>query len=118
MHNFAQGLEYQQLCLERLEREQQPRDSFFTVEVYTGIGLAYAQMDKFDEAIQAFQQAISLVEELTTTDQLASMYGDVALHFARAKDYYRSEEHTSELQSHSDLVCRLLLEKKKTSLHT
>src|SRR5437588_7588513 len=29
----------------------------------------------------------------------------------------RSEEHTSELQSHSDLVCRLLLEKKKrTSL--
>src|SRR5260221_10205868 len=32
----------------------------------------------------------------------------------------RSEEHTSELQSHSDLVCRLLLEKKKkhkTSRH-
>src|SRR5436190_18274252 len=28
----------------------------------------------------------------------------------------RSEEHTSELQSHSDLVCRLLLEKKKTHL--
>src|SRR5260221_7218316 len=28
----------------------------------------------------------------------------------------RSEEHTSELQSHSDLVCRLLLEKKKTTL--
>src|SRR2546428_5300727 len=26
----------------------------------------------------------------------------------------RSEEHTSELQSRSDLVCRLLLEKKKT----
>src|SRR5438034_6627637 len=26
---------------------------------------------------------------------------------------YRSEEHTSELQSHSDLVCRLLLEKKQ-----
>src|SRR5437773_7414112 len=28
----------------------------------------------------------------------------------------RSEEHTSELQSHHDLVCRLLLEKKKTGL--
>src|SRR5260221_10242659 len=28
----------------------------------------------------------------------------------------RSEEHTSELQSHSDLVCRLLLEKKKRNL--
>src|SRR5260221_1516790 len=28
---------------------------------------------------------------------------------------HRSEEHTSELQSHSDLVCRLLLEKKKNT---
>src|SRR2546430_12953227 len=29
-------------------------------------------------------------------------------------DAWRSEEHTSELQSQSNLVCRLLLEKKKT----
>src|SRR5690242_21526250 len=28
---------------------------------------------------------------------------------------FRSEEHTSELQSHVNLVCRLLLEKKKTN---
>src|SRR5260221_1944595 len=33
----------------------------------------------------------------------------------RAEGLPRSEEHTSELQSHSDLVCRLLLEKKKKS---
>src|SRR2546430_11517404 len=30
--------------------------------------------------------------------------------------HFRSEEHTSELQSQSNLVCRLLLEKKKASL--
>src|SRR5437773_8351862 len=30
----------------------------------------------------------------------------------------RSEEHTSELQSHHDLVCRLLLEKKKKKIKT
>src|SRR5437667_6602481 len=30
-----------------------------------------------------------------------------------SKNVSRSEEHTSELQSHHDLVCRLLLEKKK-----
>src|SRR5947207_7875851 len=30
----------------------------------------------------------------------------------------RSEEHTSELQSHSDLVCRLLLEKKSSGSTT
>src|SRR5947207_9283238 len=38
------------------------------------------------------------------------VHGAVAVH----GDDLRSEEHTSELQSHSDLVCRLLLEKKKT----
>src|SRR5438034_8751881 len=31
------------------------------------------------------------------------------------REQNRSEEHTSELQSHSDLVCRLLLEKKRRS---
>src|SRR5690349_23704422 len=42
---------------------------------------------------------------------------DSAMH-ARAKWFFvllRSEEHTSELQSRRDLVCRLLLEKKKIS---
>src|SRR5438034_2016785 len=39
----------------------------------------------------------------------SSTHGPVAFTRTRA----RSEEHTSELQSHSDLVCRLLLEKKK-----
>ena len=33
----------------------------------------------------------------------------------RSAPAVRSEEHTSELQSHHDLVCRLLLEKKKES---
>src|SRR5256886_8019509 len=36
----------------------------------------------------------------------------------RARDWAaRSEEHTSELQSQSNLVCRLLLEKKKKKLY-
>src|SRR5260221_1860011 len=39
-----------------------------------------------------------------STISLMGNFGEVRL---------RSEEHTSELQSHSDLVCRLLLEKKK-----
>src|SRR4051812_49525956 len=37
------------------------------------------------------------------------------LQFAGVGD--RSEEHTSELQSHVNLVCRLLLEKKKNNQH-
>src|SRR2546427_2192423 len=37
------------------------------------------------------------------------------VHTHRYKESVRSEEHTSELQSQSNLVCRLLLEKKKKS---
>src|SRR3989440_12221790 len=50
-------------------------------------------------------------EELATEMEKAS----AALDYERAAVYRdrRSEEHTSELQSRSDLVCRLLLEKKK-----
>src|SRR2546430_8598162 len=41
-------------------------------------------------------------------------HGDVnGLDFWNNSDAIRSEEHTSELQSQSNLVCRLLLEKKK-----
>src|SRR5437667_1351363 len=36
---------------------------------------------------------------------------------AALEGHLRSEEHTSELQSHHDLVCRLLLEKKNSQAH-
>src|SRR4051812_49446844 len=41
-------------------------------------------------------------------------HGRVGSRAARHREG-RSEEHTSELQSHVNLVCRLLLEKKKTT---
>src|SRR5438034_9390704 len=42
----------------------------------------------------------------------------LARHRAEVERLVRSEEHTSELQSHSDLVCRLLLGKKKSWIGT
>jgi len=45
---------------------------------------------------------------------LAQRKGHVLEHRQVGEQRPRSEEHTSELQSHHDLVCRLLLEKKKT----
>src|SRR2546430_8700968 len=45
------------------------------------------------------------------------MQVDLTVYDARTKDL-RSEEHTSELQSQSNLVCRLLLEKKKNKKYT
>src|SRR2546430_8395030 len=43
--------------------------------------------------------------------------GGVPRAAASAHPQHRSEEHTSELQSQSNLVCRLLLEKKKNTIH-
>src|SRR5471032_3495032 len=42
-------------------------------------------------------------------------YGYAAVAKTKVAAWTRSEEHTSELQSHHDLVCRLLLEKKKNT---
>src|SRR2546430_13213198 len=49
----------------------------------------------------------------------AAPYWRAAYQFTRGeKGEHRSEEHTSELQSQSNLVCRLLLEKKKKEINT
>src|SRR5260221_10829125 len=48
-----------------------------------------------------------------STPLLARLGSRVRLRILNLGMDHRSEEHTSELQSHSDLVCRLLLEKKK-----
>src|SRR2546427_6960351 len=54
-----------------------------------------------------------LVDPAAITARLDAV--DVLVHDPRGRDRVRerSEEHTSELQSQSNLVCRLLLEKKK-----
>src|SRR5437588_6198765 len=49
---------------------------------------------------------------------LPGLNGQEARLLAGGVGELRSEEHTSELQSHSDLVCRLLLEKKKNTRTT
>src|SRR5437588_7658690 len=52
---------------------------------------------------------------LHTLAGLAKLRREMSMRWNRQMAERRSEEHTSELQLHSDLVCRLLLEKKKKS---
>src|SRR5688572_30862404 len=54
----------------------------------------------------------------TSTAVCTSASMPCALYSSDPKRNKRSEEHTSELQSQSNLVCRLLLEKKKTQRHS
>src|SRR5207247_3715615 len=63
-----------------------------------------------------FDQGTAAIDALLVDSRLAHAYaltGAMALR-ARWSAGPRSEEHTSELQSRVELVCRLLLEKKKT----
>src|SRR5438132_7238787 len=60
---------------------------------FSGIGLWHADLEH--------------VLETRNLHEVRQLFDDNGL------KHLRSEEHTSELQSHSDLVCRLLLEKKK-----
>src|SRR5262249_61777374 len=50
-------------------------------------------------------------------DGLDHVHRDADRDHQQDEPHLRSEEHTSELQSLTNLVCRLLLEKKKTSEH-
>src|SRR5438034_2253094 len=60
---------------------------------------------------------LTVLEKLPRTELVKQVNAYVAKYVRSEKISLnqRSEEHTSELQSHSDLVCRLLLEKKKTT---
>src|SRR2546430_2850369 len=63
---------------------------------------------------------LSLHDALPIFDQLPDPFGLKGIEAAvsRLQRALRSEEHTSELQSQSNLVCRLLLEKKKKQTKT
>src|SRR5437773_4819020 len=63
------------------------------------------------------KDGVTVAKEIELEDPIenmgAQMVKEVASKTADIAGDGRSEEHTSELQSHHDLVCRLLLEKKK-----
>src|SRR2546430_12299879 len=64
-----------------------------------------------------FRSCLGPTADLCLSDyavRYASIDSDTRQRFAAEARALRSEEHTSELQSQSNLVCRLLLEKKKT----
>src|SRR5438034_11502955 len=76
----------------------------------------------FKATATTYIQTLSLHDALPILDAyfLRALYfatnvnfrGGIVAHENYSQARTRSEEHTSELQSHSDLVCRLLLEKK------
>src|SRR5688572_32630591 len=73
---------------------------------------------QYSERISDVAGAVSI--HLRTADLHSSLAVQARLSWGLVLFLYatRSEEHTSELQSQSNLVCRLLLEKKKNTIRT
>src|SRR2546430_11449686 len=68
-----------------------------------------------DDALVPLLRPLEVMRELLFDHLLYAVHGDLeGADLRRLTD--RSEEHTSELQSQSNLVCRLLLEKKKNNI--
>src|SRR2546430_10305700 len=65
-----------------------------------------------DASCKNATQAVERLDAMLATDQFSVAAREFAARYAEFSAQ-RSEEHTSELQSQSNLVCRLLLEKKK-----
>src|SRR5260370_11093001 len=88
-------------------------------EVLQEILHRYVAINRRDAIQPAFDALLGIADEVLAVDRTAAerakeiVMGHRQMSARDAVHLARSEEHTSELQSHLNLVCRLLLEKKK-----
>src|SRR3712207_8067063 len=92
-----------------------PRSTLFP---YTTLFRSGAKNTVLYQKVTSERAAVPYLDNRTTPRDMAEMLrristGQAASRISCEDMMYRSEEHTSELQSRQYLVCRLLLEKKK-----
>src|SRR5438045_8237677 len=92
-----------------------PTHKIYTLSLHDALPISnqptYSSMSSTLSIVSTFQIGQSVSHDIgTTAPPLAAQFGRLTLWIKR------SEEHTSELQSLRHLVCRLLLEKKKTNI--
>src|SRR5437773_7723084 len=91
-----------------------PRSTLFpyTTLFRSDVGARQAELRQAASVLDLAERSLKREEALVATGASTGQLLDDA-RARRDQARSRSEEHTSELQSHHDLVCRLLLEKKK-----
>src|SRR5699024_1419951 len=93
-------------------------DVAFKVKNFTAANMSRLD-EMWDEIAGALRLAVGLLSDFglsggtLTASSIVIPLAQYVHHRGLDQSYRRSEEHTSELQSRFDLVCRLLLEKKK-----
>src|SRR5438046_10124818 len=107
---------------------QVPRPRLFLIDSYGFIFRAYHARARTGappmrtstglstEAVFIFTNMLRKLAKTYKPEYIAAVFESLGPHLREQEfaEYKRSEEHTSELQSLTNLVCRLLLEKKKT----
>src|SRR5688572_32745913 len=96
-----------------------PRSTLFPYTTLFRSACAMAYRSQTEVVLVRFLAAphIGLVGQNMNNVKLSRAEEDIVQDCRVIAEEYRSEEHTSELQSQSNLVCRLLLEKKKKQTH-
>src|SRR5437773_4458538 len=92
------------------------RLAFTRMSVSRGCGVADILRDEMNDVWGVVYELLeSQLENLDKDEDFRPGRPDDQNDYTRENCYVRSEEHTSELQSHHELVCRLLHEKKKST---
>src|SRR5437667_4609518 len=95
-----------------------PRSTLFPyTTLFRSLGAALPLTFAAGKPLKCESRSGPVVQRVDTTDESGTIWFWL-LRVYRRVNQNRSEEHTSELQSHHDLVCRLLLEKKKQKANT
>src|SRR2546430_8926193 len=95
-----------------------PRSTLFPyTTLFRSVGLEYVEHEA-QESAHSTRMGIRIGQLLHVPSVALPNESRLSCGLRRPQTRQRSEEHTSELQSQSNLVCRLLLEKKKKTMTT
>jgi tetratricopeptide (TPR) repeat protein len=86
VHNHEQALQTYERCLSEMAHVL-PHDPFLQAQVYNQLGQEYLHLDQPTMAVEMFQRAITITEELTDITRLQTVYRDICHHYAQAQEY-------------------------------
>ncbi|MEO8969987.1 MAG: helix-turn-helix transcriptional regulator [Ktedonobacteraceae bacterium] len=86
MYNHEQAQQGYEQCLAEMEHAV-PLDPFLQSQVYNLLGQEYVHLEQIEKAIEKFERAIAITEELTNVNSLQTVYQNICTHYADEQEY-------------------------------